>query len=500
MIRSGFLSLLLIVIAFAPVVSGGEEPVRLSISEEALKARVGTLWYGIYFAKEGGGPLNQKCGYVREDFLSRGEGEARGWVCRYEGLLKIEAMGQKIEMKLSEEIVFGGSAPYPFREARAVQSTGPNTKSVRISPKGEGFEAVVDAGGEKQVLEIPRIDFTLADQLAGEIWVRQKPKPGDVLRTRDFSVDDLEADIDTHKLLEVKPSIVAGVKMDVYVIREQSQKTGDTGTVRADPKGTMLSITLGGFAEGRLEPEALAKKIEYSQDLFVFGMAKLDQPMGCEPHEVKQLVLKVTGTSAGKVPTHPGQALRKEGNAFLLTLGGENVAPQKATEEEIAENLRETPDFPIHHEQVKALAQEAVGDAKDPNEKVHRLVAFVDKFVVDEHKADILSVFKIIKEKKGDCSEHALLFTTLARAAGIPAREVGGLAYMGDEFLAFGGHAWNEVVIDGCWVAVDPTWGEVRADATHIRLSTKDNAGFLETFGRIAFQLVSVNGKGEKKE
>ena len=43
-----------------------------------------------------------------------------------------------------------------------------------------------------------------------------------------------------------------------------------------------------------------------------------------------------------------------------------------------------------------------------------------------------------------------------------------GLVYMGDEVQAFGGHAWNEVVIDGKWVPIDATWNETTLNPTHI--------------------------------
>jgi transglutaminase-like putative cysteine protease len=59
----------------------------------------------------------------------------------------------------------------------------------------------------------------------------------------------------------------------------------------------------------------------------------------------------------------------------------------------------------------------------------------------------------------------------MARAMGIPCRTVGGLVYLGDEFQEFGLHVWNEVVIDGIWIPVDPTWGQTLVDATHIRFS-----------------------------
>ena len=63
-----------------------------------------------------------------------------------------------------------------------------------------------------------------------------------------------------------------------------------------------------------------------------------------------------------------------------------------------------------------------------------------------------------------------MLFATMARAAGIPAREVSGFIYMGDETKAFGAHAWNEIVLDGNWVPVAATWDEFEINPPHIQI------------------------------
>jgi transglutaminase-like putative cysteine protease len=69
--------------------------------------------------------------------------------------------------------------------------------------------------------------------------------------------------------------------------------------------------------------------------------------------------------------------------------------------------------------------------------------------------------------------------------------------YMGDEVQAFGGHAWNEVAIDGSWIPVDPTWNQVQVDATHIKIGHGDEGetAHLWVLGRLAFRLVSVERK-----
>jgi hypothetical protein len=50
---------------------------------------------------------------------------------------------------------------------------------------------------------------------------------------------------------------------------------------------------------------------------------------------------------------------------------------------------------------------------------------------------------------------------------GLPARTAAGLVYLDGSFYY---HAWPEVYL-GRWVAVDPTLGQVPADAAHVRFT-----------------------------
>jgi transglutaminase-like putative cysteine protease len=72
---------------------------------------------------------------------------------------------------------------------------------------------------------------------------------------------------------------------------------------------------------------------------------------------------------------------------------------------------------------------------------------------------------QVLETRRGDCNEHTVLFVALARALGLPARTAVGLVYLDGAFYY---HAWPEVWL-GQWVAVDPTFGQVPADAAHIR-------------------------------
>ncbi len=72
-----------------------------------------------------------------------------------------------------------------------------------------------------------------------------------------------------------------------------------------------------------------------------------------------------------------------------------------------------------------------------------------------------------METRRGDCNEHTVLFVALARAAGLPARTAAGLVYVNGGFYY---HAWPEVYLNG-WVAVDPTFGQMPADAAHLRFT-----------------------------
>lgn len=131
----------------------------------------------------------------------------------------------------------------------------------------------------------------------------------------------------------------------------------------------------------------------------------------------------------------------------------------------LAESVR----FPFKHKAVAALARQAVGDARTERAKIDRLVRFVHRHVRYE-RAATPELFELLQTRTGNCQSYALLFVALARAEGIPAREVVGLMYAGDAAGGFGPHQWAEAARDGVWHPVDPTTGAAELDATYIRI------------------------------
>jgi hypothetical protein len=104
----------------------------------------------------------------------------------------------------------------------------------------------------------------------------------------------------------------------------------------------------------------------------------------------------------------------------------------------------------------------------------------------------IPSAVQVLESKSGDCNEHTALYVALARAVGLPARTAVGVMYH-PRYGRFYFHAWPEVWL-GQWVAVDPTWGQFPADASHLRFVIGGLARQVELvrlLGRLRIDVVS---------
>ncbi len=117
---------------------------------------------------------------------------------------------------------------------------------------------------------------------------------------------------------------------------------------------------------------------------------------------------------------------------------------------------------------IKEEAAKVLSGEKDAREATEKLNAWVYNAIQKKPIVSIPSAVEVLAQRVGDCNEHTALYAALARAAGIPTRMVAGIVYMRNGFYY---HAWPEVWL-GTWTAVDPTFNQFPADATHIRFVT----------------------------
>jgi transglutaminase-like putative cysteine protease len=171
---------------------------------------------------------------------------------------------------------------------------------------------------------------------------------------------------------------------------------------------------------------------------------------------------------------------------------------QKARAGASPDDLASTPQANWEVPEIKALAQQVAGDAKGTYEAAQRLSEHVYRTLEKAYGASHDRASEVLEAGKGDCTEHTVLLVALARALGIPARDVHGLVYAryDDGTDALYWHAWAEVRSAGEWIALDPTFGQPVADATHLALGGGTRVDAVGLLG--ALKVVAVEPKDVK--
>jgi hypothetical protein len=469
------------------LVFGQVQTTRLPLTEEFLKEAAGTEWFGVYMK-------GHKVGYARSDFQKVEQDKETIYRQSMQLKVKAKASGIDFELNIEETQDFDGKAPYDFRGGKLVQQQGGAMQTVTLTRSEKGFIASTTAKGQVAKENIAKIDFTLADSMTSNVWVTKNPKVGDKIATLSFSFDKLKTDPIHYKVLSVRESRVKGINITYYELDVEVPSSDLKMLQRIDSKGTLLSGQIAGVMELRKESETDAKNLASDTDLFVMGQVKIDKGIG-KPGTCTGMIVELIGPEAGSIESGPWQSITKTDDGKLVCKIGKTFGKKvKATEKELQDCREATTAFPAKNPAILKLAKQAIGDAKTPEEKVKNLVKFVHNYITPSFGGKGLVVLDLVEKKAGDCTAYAALFTTLARAAGIPAREVSGFAYMGDSQKAFGGHAWNEVVLDGYWHPIDASTGAFEPDAARLCIGCdqKGSAAFLKNFGSLSLRLIDV--------
>jgi transglutaminase-like putative cysteine protease len=161
--------------------------------------------------------------------------------------------------------------------------------------------------------------------------------------------------------------------------------------------------------------------------------------------------------------------------------------------------LRATPTIQSDDEQVRKLALEIAGNEKDPLRIAALLVDWISSNLRQQYGANAATATAVLRQKAGDCTEHTVLFTALARAAGVPTRQLGGIMYVEAPNATFGWHAWAEIHDGKGWIAVDPTWKQVRVDPTHVQFSffgddqDRNQLEWIQVLGSVKIEVKKVD-------
>jgi transglutaminase-like putative cysteine protease len=143
---------------------------------------------------------------------------------------------------------------------------------------------------------------------------------------------------------------------------------------------------------------------------------------------------------------------------------------------------------------VLRIARDIVAGSTSTEDQIARIVQWLQANV-EKAPLDVFSALDVLDQRKAECQGHAYLYTALARAAGIPTRVVNGLVYS-EELKGFAYHSWTESLVGSQWQAVDPTFGQTAADATHIKLVEGENLAeltpLLDWVGKLKIRVLAV--------
>ncbi|CAB5086164.1 Transglutaminase domain protein [Olavius algarvensis associated proteobacterium Delta 3] len=156
--------------------------------------------------------------------------------------------------------------------------------------------------------------------------------------------------------------------------------------------------------------------------------------------------------------------------------------------------LAPTPFIQSDHWQIRDLVGSIVSETDPPLEKTRKMVAWIQENIDRRPVVSMPDALATLKNRTGDCNEHAVLLAAMARAAGIPTDIDAGLVYLDGRFYY---HAWNRLFL-GKWITVDALLNQIPADVTHIRFSSGDLEGqldLMDVIGKIQLDVAAMEAE-----
>ncbi len=209
-----------------------------------------------------------------------------------------------------------------------------------------------------------------------------------------------------------------------------------------------------------------------------------------DPQGLTRLGVKISGIDLENLDLDGGRQSLVNDRLTIIkeTLAG-NLAHVPAMAAVDRRFLAPGPFIQSDHPRVVNLADQIEKSGETPLEKIRAVLDWMDENIEKRPVLSLPDAVSTLRNKMGDCNEHAVLFAAFCRALGIPARVEGGLVYLNHRFYY---HAWNSVYL-GRWISVDPLFNQMPADVTHIRLASGAGPQSLDlvgVMGRIKLEIL----------
>jgi transglutaminase-like putative cysteine protease len=200
------------------------------------------------------------------------------------------------------------------------------------------------------------------------------------------------------------------------------------------------------------------------------------------PRKTAFLKVKLSGIDVDALYLNGGrQTLHRTISGNTLSIARESMKDISTTTEKIPTAdlkafLRPEQFIESDHLTITELAAKIVSSDDLPMLKAQKLVNWIFKNIEKRPVISIPDAVTTLKNRIGDCNEHAVLLAALARAAGIASKIESGLVYLNGRFYY---HAWNLLYV-GQWITADSVFGQIPADAARIRFASGNPQSQLE--------------------
>ncbi len=318
-----------------------------------------------------------------------------------------------------------------------------------------------------------------------------------LLRQANVSGSSMDGtDLGTYKVsTTVHPAeerFISGVKVKVGKAVSLSEKEKVPITAWVTEDGRLLEMEYGQTMKARAEPEAVAKRLDLVE---VFGLTRVVLPRALPPeaHAIPGQVKLVMENLPEKFQrdTYRQKYQPQPDGRVLVTLSArepepKRLAPRPLADPEGGKNLESSIIVESDSQQIRDLAAQLVEGEKDAYTAAKKIVTWVAANLKKDYGASADRATDVLRQRKGDCTEHSLLAVSLLRASGIPARRVDGVIYMvnQDGVPALYWHEWVEAFV-GEWTQMDPTFNQAVADATHFGVGQEGNAEITPLIGTL---------------
>ncbi len=313
-------------------------------------------------------------------------------------------------------------------------------------------------------------------------------EPGRTYRFLAFSPDSL-------RIVSVEQRLEADSTMADAVFAVQARMDGQDSVTWLDAAGRVVVETaMRGLlrATPRTAWEAkafLAAARESGQELLVkLSLVPTDRAVP-QPRRIDRMSIVLEGI-AFDPPPDIGQRCLRHAENWECEIGHNT---QGNFDGDHADWLRSSFTVPATDPAIRRLSGDLTSTAPTAEAKVQAILKWLDANIRKE-SADGFTALDVLATRRAECQGHAYLYAALARASGVPTRVVNGLVYSGAH-QGFLYHTWTESLLGDGWRVIDPTFGQLIADATHVKLiegeDYADIAPIMNLIGRVTARVKS---------